>query len=161
MNIPMSKETTASFTGHRHYDFSNRETIRSRLSSAILEAYGLGYRNFISGFAVGIDMLAAEVVVSLKDSHPDIRLIAAIPFDGQAARFSVFDKRRYDRLMAKADDVIVLSEHYFTRCFLERDEFMVNNSSRLIAYYDGREKGGTYYTVKKAREQNIHIVNVY
>jgi hypothetical protein len=30
-----------------------------------------------------------------------------------------------------------------------------------IAYYDGREKGGTYYTVKKARARGIPIINVY
>jgi hypothetical protein len=44
---------------------------------------------------------------------------------------------------------------------LDRDEFMVNNSSKLIGYYDGREKGGTFYTIRKAMVQNIPIVNVF
>jgi uncharacterized phage-like protein YoqJ len=60
-----------------------------------------------------------------------------------------------------ADEVIVLSESYYSRCFLDRDEFMVNNSSKLIGYYDGREKGGTFYTIRKAMAQNIPIVNVF
>ena len=59
------------------------------------------------------------------------------------------------------DDVIVLSESYYPRCFLDRDEFMVNYSSKLIGYYDGREKGGTFYTIRKAMAQNIPIVNVF
>ena len=37
-------------------------------------------------------------------------------------------------------------------CFLDRDEFMVCNAAHIIAYYDGRERGETYYTIKKARE---------
>ena len=57
--------------------------------------------------------------------------------------------------------VIVISESYYPRCFLDRDEFMVNNSSKLIGYYDGREKGGTFYTIRKAMAQNIPIVNVF
>ena len=44
---------------------------------------------------------------------------------------------------------------------MDRDEFMVNNASSLIAYYDGREKGGTFYTIRKAMAQNISIVNVF
>lgn len=63
--------------------------------------------------------------------------------------------------MSQADEVIVLSENYYPRCFLERDEFMVDNASLLIAYYDGRERGGTYYTVKKATTDGIRVVNVY
>lgn len=44
---------------------------------------------------------------------------------------------------------------------MDRDEFMVSHSSCLIAYYDGREKGGTFYTIRKAMSQNIPIVNVF
>lgn len=55
----------------------------------------------------------------------------------------------------------LLSDSYYPRCFLDRDEFMVIHSSCLIAYYDGREKGGTFYTIRKAMSQNIQIVNVF
>ena len=156
-----SRAATAAFSGHRFIDASQREHVMKRLSNAVLDAYGNGIRNFISGFAIGFDMMAAEVVVSLKQSHPDITLTAAIPFNGQASRFSFYDRKRYDRLLKEADEVIVLSDSYYPRCFLERDEFMVNNASSLIAYYDGREKGGTFYTIRKAMAQNLPIVNVF
>jgi len=156
-----SRAATAAFTGHRFVDASKRDCVKKRLTRAVLDAYGKGIRHFISGFAIGFDMMAAEVVVSLKETHPDITLTAAIPFKGQASRFGFYDRKHYDRLLEVADEVIVLSENYYPRCFLDRDEFMVNNSSRLIAYYDGREKGGTYYTIRKAMAQNIPIVNVF
>ena len=156
-----SRAATAAFSGHRFIDASQREHVKKGLSNAVLDAYGNGIRNFISGFAIGFDMMAAEVVAALKQSHPDIILTAAIPFNGQASRFSFYDRKRYDRLLKEADEVIVLSDSYYPRCFLERDEFMVNNASSLIAYYDGREKGGTFYTIRKAMAQNIPIVNVF
>lgn len=44
----------------------------------------------------------------------------------------------YAELVVLADEVIILSEYYYTRCFLDRVEFMVENASLLIAFYDGR-----------------------
>lgn len=160
-DLKFDRTVSAAFTGHRFYDFSQREFIQERLTSAISEAYDHGIRNFISGFALGIDLMAAQLVQSLKCDLPGISLTAAIPFEGQAERYNIYDKRVYGRLLELADKVIVLSDCYYPRCFLDRDEFMVENASYLIAYYDGREKGGTYYTVKKARARGIPIINVY
>ena len=155
------KAASAAFTGHRFYKFSQKELIKERLTKAILDAYEYGIRNFISGFAIGIDLMAAQIVQSLKSSCPEMTLTAAIPFRGQADRFSTIDKVVYGELMASADEVLILSERYYSRCFLDRDEFMVENASLLIAFYDGREKGGTYYTIKKANHLGIPVVNVY
>lgn len=160
-DLKFDRTVSAAFTGHRFYDVSQREFIQERLTSAISEAYDHGIRNFISGFALGIDLMAAQLVQSLKCNLPGISLTAAIPFEGQAERYNIYDKRVYRRLLELADKVIVLSDCYYPRCFLDRDEFMVENASYLIAYYDGREKGGTYYTVKKARARGIPIINVY
>ena len=160
-DLKFDRTVSAAFTGHRFYDFSQREFIQERLTSAISEAYDHGIRNFISGFALGIYLMAAQLVQSLKCNLSGISLTAAIPFEGQAERYNIYDKRVYRRLLELADKVIVLSDCYYPRCFLDRDEFMVENASYLIAYYDGREKGGTYYTVKKARARGIPIINVY
>ena len=100
-------------------------------------------------------------VQSSKPSCQGMTLTAAIPFRGQADRFKPGDRIVYDELIASADEVIILSEYYYTRCFLDRDEFMVENASLLIAFYDGREKGGTYYTFKKANCLGIPVVNIY
>lgn len=160
-DLKFDRTVSAAFTGHRFYDFSQRVFIQERLTSAISEAYDHGIRNFISGFALGIDLMAAQLVQSLKCNLSGISLTAAIPFAGQAERYNIYDKRVYGRLLELADKVIVLSDCYYPRCFLDRDEFMVENASYLIAYYDGREKGGTYYTIKKARARGIPIINVY
>lgn len=63
-----AKAASAAFTGHRFYNFSQKELIKERLTKAILEAYKHGISNFISGFAIGIDLMAAQIVQSLKSS---------------------------------------------------------------------------------------------
>ena len=51
-DLKFDRTVSAAFTGHRFYDFSQREFIQERLTSAISEAYDHGIRNFISGFAL-------------------------------------------------------------------------------------------------------------
>jgi uncharacterized phage-like protein YoqJ len=134
------KAVSAAFTGHRFYNFSQQEVIRERLTKAILEAYEHGISNFISGFAIGIDLMAAQIVKSLKPSCPGMTLTAAIPFRGQADRFKPGDRMVYDGLMASADEVIILSEYYYTRCFLDRDEFMVEMRPFLLPSMMGERR---------------------
>ena len=69
------KAVSAAFTGHRFYNFSQQEVIRERLTKAILEAYEHDISNFISGFAIGIDLMAAQIVQSLKPRLPG-RMVA-------------------------------------------------------------------------------------
>lgn len=66
-----------------------------------MDAYEHGITRFMTGMAVGFDMLEAEVVLSMKGLCPDIKLMAVVPYSGQAERFSDYNHRRYDALLAK------------------------------------------------------------
>ena len=120
------------------------------LLSEIRVCYASGYRLFYTGGAVGFDTLAAEAVLSEKRNFPDMSLVVAVPFNGQDALFSQSAKQRYKRILEEADAVIILSESYYPKCYLRRNDFMLLHSSVLIAYWDGISCGGTSYTVRKA-----------
>lgn len=114
------KAVSAAFTGHRFYNFSQQEVIRERFTKAILEAYEHGISNFISGYAIGIDLMAAQIVQSLKPFCSGMTLTAAIPFRGQADRFKPSDRMAYDGLMGSADEVIILQNTITPDVFLTR-----------------------------------------
>lgn len=156
----INPQTTAAFTGHRWYDFSQREQLKARLKNAISNAHCQGITNFLTGMAVGFDLLAAEAVLEMRRIHPDINLTAIIPCLGQSKNISPNNKLRYKSVLARATDTIILSHDYFPRCFLERNRFMVEHSSLLIASYDGRLGGGTAWTVRLAQEQDKPIINI-
>ena len=61
----------------------------------------------------------------------------------------------------KADKVIVLSDTYYKGCLLRRNDFMLQHSNFVIAYYDGKQKGGTYYTCREARKRGMTVVNLF
>ena len=159
--IKFCEAATAAFTGHRWYDSSRKQSIMEKLEGCVREAYKNGITNFISGMAIGFDLLAAELVLSLKQDCPAITLTAALPFGEQASRFNERNKSRYYKCLSQADDIVILSNDYTAKCYLERDRFMVVHSSLLIACYDGRNKGGTFWTVNYAARIGKNVINIY
>lgn len=155
------KAVSVCFSGHRNVPFNKRRELKQCLKLDIAKAYTDGYRCFYCGMAMGFDLLAAEAALSLQSELRDLQVIAVVPFRGQADRWSVEAKNRYESILRIVDDVVVLSERYNNECLLRRNDYMVNNSSRLIAYYDGSNKGGTFYTIRKARRQGLCVVNLY
>ena len=152
---------TAAFTGHRWYDSSRKHSVRKKIEECVREAYRNGITNFISGMAIGFDLLAAEVVLSLRHECPAITLTAVLPFREQASRFNELNRCRYYKCLSQADDIVILSNDYTAKCYLERDRFMVEHSSLLIACYDGRNRGGTFWTVNFAARTGKNVINIY
>ena len=119
-----------------------------------------GYRNFLCGMAVGFDIEAAEVVLSLRSELEGIKVVAVVPFEGMEQRFSKGWRRRFERIMKEADEVVTLASHYSVEVYSVRNNFLVDNSSALVAYFDG-SKGGTAYTVRRGVKKALRIVNIY
>lgn len=142
-----------SFTGHRTY----RDEGCDRLSATLAELYARGFRTFLSGMALGFDLAAAEAVVALRRLHPDARLVAVVPFRGQAARFPAARRQRYEALLARADEVVVLAEEYHRGCYARRNDFLVDHAAVVVSWYDG-SPGGTRYTVERARTRGREII---
>ena len=161
MKIDFPKTQSCTFTGHRDIEFSKIRPLKVALRDAILQCYNEGVTNFICGMALGFDMMAAEIVLNLRDECPDITLTAVVPFDGQEDRWRPSEQHRYDSILDEADQVIILSERYFKGCEMKRNAFMANGSCRVIAYFNGEPHGGTYYTFKSANEAGQQVVNLY
>ena len=156
--ILSEKSKSLAFTGHRTIPIERQNEIRARL----VEAVSLTCITcFYSGMAIGFDLMAAETVLSLKGKYPDIRLIAVVPFRRQSCRWHSMEKERYQNIISRADRVIVLSEHYFHGCLLRRNDFMLEHSCGVIAFYDGKPYGGTFYTCREALKKGMDIVNLY
>lgn len=142
---------TCCITGHREIPPDKMDILRQRLKQEVEQAIADGYTCFLSGFAEGADLLFAEIVADKCRVCPSIQLEAVLP-----------DRDRYNRLMAVADTralldacaaVHVVSETGHAGVYHQRDRYMVDYSRRVIAVYDGRETGGTAYTVGYACRQ--------
>lgn len=161
-NQEFDKAKSAAFTGHRFIRENNARQTNKLLKAEIIALYNKGYRSFFCGMAMGFDLLAAEMVLELKKTQcAEIQLIAAIPFRNQTDRYSDADKARYNAAIKKASKVYVLQEEYSYGCLLKRNDFMLRHVSYLIAYLDRVEKGGTFYTCRRAIDRGIIAKNLF
>ena len=71
--------------------------------SIIEKAILNGYTYFISGMALGIDMICAEIVLKLKKKYKNIILECAIPCLNQEKQWSLSEQERYRKILHKAD----------------------------------------------------------
>lgn len=154
------KDFRCCFTGHRPEKLHNSpEHIKELLKKAIEDAISCGYYVFISGMARGVDLWAAELVIEEKKHNPAIKLMCVSPYSGFEKKWSFRDQLEYNYVLRNADYIKYLNSHYTRYCFHTRNTYMVDNSSRIIAAFNG-EKGGTYNTINYAKSKNLEIVNI-
>ncbi len=147
-----------SVTGHRPmgfpWDYKDKkcsahkdylQTMENLITKYITEK---GYNYFIAGGAIGVDTDFAETVLRLRDTKfPHIKLEIAVPCENQELKWNEADKKKYHKILDRADFVNVLSKGYTRFCMQKRNEYMVNKSSMVFAFWNGEKKGGTWNTI--------------
>ena len=144
---------TLALTGHRPKDLSDvdMEEVADRLKRYCQEN---DIDTIISGMALGFDQVGAQVAIDLG-----IRLVAAVPCDGQDSKWDKKDVAAYQRLLDRADQVKKVSPgEYSARKLQLRNEWMVDNADEVFAlfngkyYHDGGKTSGTGNCVGYAKE---------
>jgi uncharacterized phage-like protein YoqJ len=109
----------------------------------------------ISGMAIGFDQDLAEVCIELC-----VPFVAAIPFVGQERRWRPEAQAKYHALLAKAHEVVVVSDGTYERWkMLARNQWMVDHCNVLLAAFDGTP-GGTASTVLYANSIQRDILRI-
>lgn len=157
MTLTEDRQVCCCFTGHRPDKLTESyASLRRRLRAEAEQAYADGIRVFITGMAMGIDLLAAAEVLEMQKSHMDVHLVCAYPYCGSTDTF----REPWGHLAREAADVAELcvnvSDAYWKGCYQKRNRWMVDHSARVIAAYNGTE-GGTGSTIRYAVEQGIRI----
>lgn len=180
----MSDTTSICFTGHRpnnpsmggyDWDSSKNKLIQMKLREAILMVTSKkAHVECITGGALGVDQMAFALCYSLKQRPEGKNIDAirlAIPFEKNYTKWRQADIERQIRHIKKADSVIfvdTLPEYYVPGSIMgeyhrdkldQRNKFMVDQSSIVIAVWDGKPSG-TGNCVRYAREMNRSIIYI-
>ena len=174
------------FTGHRPnklggYDWNNptNQRIYKTLKEVVIciikdNLPKIDTFNFITGGALGVDQMAFEIVYWLKQhKHSDItiNLILAMPFEKQASAWRELDKEKLRSQMNRADKVVLVDTcdgymmpdipvgEYHVQKLQNRNEYMVDNASLVVAVWDGT-KGGTANCVNYAKKQGKPVITI-
>ena len=163
----MDKFRCCCFTGHREGKLPWRGNendprciaLKEAIYDAVEAVYRSGRRHFICGMATGCDAYFCEAVLSLRESHGDVTLEAAIPFERQSEGWTAEQKRRYERLVTECDYHTVVQREYSPECYMRRNRYMVDSSSLLIAAYNGKP-GGTMSTLLYAIRNGLEVIQL-
>lgn len=106
----------------------------------------------ITGMAVGWDTLVADLCVEMN-----IPFICALPFNGQEAYWSAYDRKHYNDLLAKAEKIEVINRAGWANWkYQTRNVWIVDHSDKMLFCYDGGIASGTKncydYAVKSGKE---------
>ena len=146
LDCKFKAEKTCCVTGHRDIPEDRIAYVEQELRREVLAAIQDGYTRFISGFAEGADLMFAAIVAEQKEHNPDLFLEAAIPYAGRLKT----KNKQFHELLRACDGIKIVCQEYAPSCFLERNRYMAGESQRVIAVYDGRERGGTLFTMRYA-----------
>lgn len=140
------QEKTCCVTGHRDIPAEQVGHIKKSLEQEVDRAISDGFTCFISDFADGVDRLFAEIIVERIAKTPALKLIAAIPY---RRRLDTLQKSEHTKaLIDLCAEIYIAAEEYHPSVYAKRNRYMVERSGRVIAVYDGREKGGTVGTIR-------------
>ena len=157
----MEVKRTCCFTGHRpqrlpfQFDEQHpdcvwlKERLRQEMVRLITEEE---VTCFITGLALGIDMICAELVLELKETHPQVTLECAIPYERQAVRWPAALRERYFSIASRCDKETMLQRQYTRDCMKKRNQYMVDCADVVLAVWNG-EPSGTGQTVWYAKEK--------
>ena len=165
MELYPEKSRTCCFTGHRpeklpwRFDEDDPDCIslKGRIAQELEGLYHRGCRHFITGMARGADLYFAEEVLALRERQSGVTLEAAIPCAAQSDSWTLAQRRRYQDILDRCDVEALVQKEYTRDCMLRRNRYMVERSGFLLAVYDGKERGGTRYTLDYARSRGLEI----
>lgn len=154
------------FTGHRPQKLPWRRdeaapgcvALKEALAAQIAALVEDGYTEFLTGMAEGVDMWAAQIVLSLRVTNPKLRLHCILPCAEQSERWSAASREQYRTILEQADSIIFVNRVDNKNCMLERDRFLVSYASLVLAVYNGERRGGTAATVRYARKLGRELI---
>ena len=163
-DVEFDIKKTCCFSGHRPErliglgDTTNimLKMVLSVLYLDIQTAIEEGYQYFITGMAKGIDLWAARCVMALKcNKYPHIEIGCAIPYRNQKNSLKGEWLGDYEMTYGEASKAVLICDGYTSFCMNNRNQYMVDNSSKLIAVLQQPGRSGTRNTIEMAKAKGI------
>lgn len=130
------------------------------LKSEIIRLIRMGVSEFYTSGQPGIDMLAALLVLNIKDElGTTARLNLALPYKNMYTGFSQVEKNNFRWILKNADTVRYPSEKYAPGCYRETYRYMVERSDYLVAVTQAAEHdNGVNMIISMAKKKGLEII---
>lgn len=141
-------------TGNRPEDCRSEDDVRRRVRDTLKE---VNPDTIITGMAAGFDLWFADEARMLG-----IEVWAARPWSTHSPR--VADQELYGNVLAAASKVVVVTSidrYPGPWVYQKRNEWMVDHATHVMAYWSGKERGGTFNCIQYAKKVKVPVRNVF
>lgn len=135
--------------------------IKQQMMLKVIDLYtNHGTIEFISGGAIGADILFAEIIIELRNMYKyPITLGIAKPFPSHSSKWNYQTTVRYNNVLSEANWVYNVSpDPYSYQKMQIRNKWMVNRAGIVIAVWNNIQKGGTWNCINYAAKQRVHTL---
>ena len=136
------------------------QDLKKRLHDTLEACIRMGYRHFFTSATQGIELWAAEMVLSLRDQNPGIVLELVIPYDTHSNKWSDETRERYMAVREQADIVTTISHAYEKGAIFARNRYLMENCQLFLTVYIPEAETATEKLAKRASWNGKQVCNV-
>lgn len=163
---------SVAFTGYRPeklpfgYDFESEaaKKLKRSLYFEYEKLFRRDFKFFLTGGAMGSDLMAADVILELKKEYKRYSggalCLLCLPCHEHCRNWCKEELEHLEKLLS--DDVVafyVSDKPYYNGCMQVRNQYMVDTSAVLLSVYDGKP-GGTRNTLEYAQRLKRKIITI-
>ncbi|CAK7024078.1 MAG: hypothetical protein EUB_02258 [Eubacterium sp.] len=143
----MSKETTATFIGHKDCYSVKSEDVRTE----IIKLIDAGVTDFLSGGMGSFDWMCARIVHDLKETYPQINNYLVIPY----LSFHIAEESYFDSIIYPEG----FEKYHFKAAIPARNKYLLDHSAYALCYVT-HGWGGAAQTYERAIKKGLKIINL-
>jgi uncharacterized phage-like protein YoqJ len=130
--------------------------IKTALRTHLLSFIDRGLEWVLTSGQNGVELWAAEVVLELQETYPQLKLAVLTPFLEQEQNWKEEKQEIYRSILERADFVESLTRKSYEGPwqFRARDQFMLDKSDALLIVYDEEKEGTPRYIWNTALSKN-------
>ncbi|WP_088007329.1 SLOG family protein [Indiicoccus explosivorum] len=125
-----------------------KKTLRRRLEPLIEQ----GLEWVILSGQLGVETWAAEEVLDLQETYPELKYAVITPFLGQEQNWNEAKQEKYEEIIGNADYHVSLTNRPYEAPwqFVEKNRFLLRNTDGLLLVYDDEKEGSPKFLKQEA-----------
>ena len=140
--------------------------IKKALRNQLLPLLDDGPEWVIFSGQLGVETWAAELVIELKDTYPQLHCAIITPFLEQEQKWNDTKKEKYQMLCQQADFQTSVTKRPYEGPWqmIEKNKFVIRNSDGLLIVYDEENVGSPKFikelAIKYAERHEYQIITI-
>lgn len=143
--------------------------IKTAIQRKLIELIDDGLEWVILSGQLGVETWAAEVIIELQESYPDLKYAIITPFLDQEKNWNEEKQEKYEEILMYAEFYKSITNKPYEGPwqFIEKNKFFLRNSDGILLIYDEEKEGSPKYikqlaeSYAKNNDYAIFIVNSY